>query len=224
MAETPKRTDTPDASGTRQRTAKTSADADVVNPASLSASREKKVPRNKPHVEPPFYNMSMNRFLTYMVLGLGVVAAFYMYRFTVWAADAGGYWNLVTGARPNRAMEQAESAMEKAAEVAGQAAQSGKGAVKGAAGKRTDVQGQIYALATALGVKPADLSSAIRPLIDPTVPNPADACQKELELVKLQLATGAGAGGAEGTVGSNKVDEKAAEGSLLGLAAEALLD
>lgn len=70
-----------------------------------------------------------------MVLGLGVVAAFYMYRFTVWAADAGGYWNLVTGARPNRAMEQAESAMEKAAEVAGQAAQSGKGAVKGAAGK-----------------------------------------------------------------------------------------
>lgn len=90
--------------------------------------------------------------------------------------------------------------------------------------QRTDVQGQIYALATALGVKPADLSSAIRPLIDPTVPNPADACQKELELVKLQLATGAGAGGAEGTVGSNKVDEKAAEGSLLGLAAEALLD
>ena len=89
------------------------------------------------------------------------------------------------------------------------------------ADRQADVQGQIYALATALGVKPADLSSAIRPLIDPTVPNPAEACQKELELVKLQLQTGATAG--DGATG-NKVDKEAAEGSLLGMAAEALLD
>lgn len=90
-----------------------------------------------------------------------------------------------------------------------------------------DVQGQIYTLAQALGIKPADLSSAIRPLIDPSVPNPAEACTKELELLKLQVqAGGAGAGGA--APGDKKVagqvDEKAAEGSLLGLAAEALLD
>lgn len=56
------------------------------------------------------------------------------------------------------------------------------------------------------------------------MPNPADACQKELELVKLQLQTGAGAAGGDAAKVGGKVDEKAAEGSLLGLAAEALLD
>lgn len=37
--------------------------------------------------------------LTYLTLSLGLLAAFYMWRFTVWAANAGGYWNLVTGKR-----------------------------------------------------------------------------------------------------------------------------
>ena len=63
--------------------------------------------------------------LTYMVLGLLAIGGIYMYRFTVWAAQAGGYWNLITGHRPNPAAVQAQSAMKKAAEVAGQAAQSG---------------------------------------------------------------------------------------------------
>ena len=48
-----------------------------------------------------------------------------------------------------------------------------------------DVQSQIYALAETLGIKPADLSSAIRPLIDPTVPNPAEEAKRikqEMEL------------------------------------------
>lgn len=34
-----------------------------------------------------------------MVGGLVLLAAFYTWRFTVWAADVGGYWNLVTGHR-----------------------------------------------------------------------------------------------------------------------------
>jgi hypothetical protein len=32
-----------------------------------------------------------------MVLGLVALAAFYTWRFTVWAGQAGGYWNLMTG-------------------------------------------------------------------------------------------------------------------------------
>jgi hypothetical protein len=35
--------------------------------------------------------------LTYMVLGLVALAAFYTWRFTVWAGQAGGYWNLLSG-------------------------------------------------------------------------------------------------------------------------------
>lgn len=48
-----------------------------------------------------------------------------------------------------------------------------------------DVQSQIYALAESLGVTPAELSSAIRPLIDPTAPNPAEEAKRikqEMEL------------------------------------------
>ena len=70
----------------------------------------------------------------------------------------------------------------------------------------------------ALGVKPADLTNAIRPLIDPSVPNPAEAARQELELLKAQLAAG-GAGGAAAQ------EPPAAEGgSLLGALGEALLD
>lgn len=35
--------------------------------------------------------------MTYMVLGLVALAAFYTWRFTVWAGQAGGYWNLLSG-------------------------------------------------------------------------------------------------------------------------------
>ena len=37
--------------------------------------------------------------LTYMVGGLLLLALFYLWRFTVWAADVGGYYNLITGHR-----------------------------------------------------------------------------------------------------------------------------
>jgi hypothetical protein len=32
-----------------------------------------------------------------MVLGLVTLALFYVWRFTVWAGQAGGYWNLISG-------------------------------------------------------------------------------------------------------------------------------
>ena len=41
--------------------------------------------------------MELTRSLTYMVFGLLALSGFYVWRVTVWAAEAGGYWALVTG-------------------------------------------------------------------------------------------------------------------------------
>ena len=58
-----------------------------------------------------------------------------------------------------------------------------------------DVESQILQLANTLGVKPADLSSAIRPLIDPSAPNPAEAAKMaaEQEILKAKAANGGNA-------------------------------
>ena len=75
-----------------------------------------------------------------------------------------------------------------------------------------DIQTQIYSLANALGIKPAALSAAIRPLIDPSAPNPADVAKMEAEVFKQQVA-------------ANQAEEKKeGHGSLLGMVGEALLD
>lgn len=66
---------------------------------------------------------------------------------------------------------------------------------------------------------PADLNAAIRPLIDPTVPNPAAAARQEAELLKQQLA--AANGGAAAAAAEEKPKP---EGSLLGVMGEAFLD
>jgi hypothetical protein len=92
-----------------------------------------------------------------------------------------------------------------------QASAVGKGsAVKSSEG---DVQSQILQLANSLGIKPAELSAALRPLIDPSVPNAAAQAQKELEMLKLQQQ-GGGAHEAEHTGGAG----------VLGVLGEALLD
>ena len=83
-------------------------------------------------------------------------------------------------------------------------------APKGA--KKPDIQSQIFALAEALGVAPADLSAAIRPLTDPTVPNPAEQ-QKKLEQ-QLEEAKANGGKDAAETDGP----------SVLGLMGEVFLD
>jgi hypothetical protein len=77
-------------------------------------------------------------------------------------------------------------------------------------------------LAIALGVKPHELSAAIRPLIDPTVPNPAEVAQREADLLKAQLA--AGAGGAVAGAGGEKAAEEHHGPGLLAALGEALLD
>ncbi|ORY34121.1 hypothetical protein BCR39DRAFT_518571 [Naematelia encephala] len=217
---------TPEASSTRQRTSRLDEEPErkTSNPASLSNDPNKQVHRNKPVVKPPFADVTMGKFLTYLVLFLVAIAAFYTYRFTVWAADAGGYWNLVTGRRTSPqpgAVEFAAKVAERA-QSAGSTANSYPGSAVGGGGsgkptkQGTDVQSQIYNLANALGIKPAELSDAIRPLIDPSAPNAAEKAQQEVEILKAQLAaSGAAAGGEK---------EEQPQGSLLGLVGEVLLD
>ena len=81
-------------------------------------------------------------------------------------------------------------------------------------GKGTDIESQVIQLANALGIKPADLSSAIRPLIDPTAPNPVEAARIEAEKELLK---------AKGGSASNEHPVKEGAG-ILAAAAEALLD
>ncbi|KAL1413538.1 hypothetical protein Q8F55_001312 [Vanrija albida] len=171
--------------------------SDGKNPSSLSADPRKKVDVDKPDVKPPLKDVPMGRFLTYLTLGLLALSAFYLWRFTVWAHNAGGYINLLTGRRdyPPAGVAQAAAASAAASAVNNAKAHTGPPTKK-------QVQDQIFRLADMLGVKPAELSAAIRPLIDPTV-NKADGEAKP-----------AGAEGAEGT------DEP----GLLNIVGEILLD
>lgn len=153
--------------------------------------------------------------LTYLVLGVLAVASLYIWRVTVWARDAGGYWALITGSgvAAKSAVSAAASASSIAAAAITTATSSGsvslnrstsipiltfapqKAARTAAAGKNAaahstsgapaDVQAQIFSLATALGVPLASLSDAIRPLIDPTVPNPVEEVKRLREQLEL---------------------------------------
>lgn len=58
-----------------------------------------------------------DRSLTYLFLGLVALMAFYTWRFTVWADDAGGYWNLMTGKRQSAAEIQEAKMREQASSV-----------------------------------------------------------------------------------------------------------
>ncbi|KAL7421717.1 hypothetical protein Q5752_003488 [Cryptotrichosporon argae] len=207
----------PEASGTRQRTNQLSKDDDVKveNPASLGGST-KNVPRNKPQVKPPFADISVHRFLVYLILGLFALSGFYVWRFTVWASDVGGYWNLLTGHRdaPSSGVHRAADLAASAANIPGGAARRAKPTGGSRVSGGDDVQSQIWNLASALGVKPADLTAAIRPLIDPTVPNPLEEARREKELLQQKIELGQAEAKAKG-------DET---GGLLGVLGEALLD
>ncbi|KAK4689057.1 hypothetical protein P7C73_g1034, partial [Tremellales sp. Uapishka_1] len=207
---------TPEASTTRQRTTKVEPEdkEKTYNPASLSANPNKKVDRNKPVVKPPFADVTMNKFLTYLVLSLLSVAAFYTWRMTVWARDAGGYWNLATGTRPAPGAQVADAISAASAAASSVSSKGSSPSGKSAAGGKADIQSQIFTLATALGIKPAELSAAIRPLIDPSVPNPVEVAQRETDLLKQQIEQQAAESQSEEQVG----------GGLLGVLGEALLD
>lgn len=85
---------------------------------------------------------------------------------------------------PFVACNDSDSSTQKAARTAGKGAKNAASSVTSAA--PADVQSRIFELATALGVPLADLSNAIRPLIDPTVPNPIDEVKRLREQLELQ--------------------------------------
>ncbi|KAJ9119086.1 hypothetical protein QFC22_003577 [Naganishia vaughanmartiniae] len=184
------------ASAVRQRQSMKN-DASVSEaPASLSTDPKKKVPRSEPKIKPPFANVSMNKFLLNLMLVVLAVAGFYIWRVTVWAHESGGYWALITGSgsavkaaasSAASASSFAAAAVTAATSTASSAARTAKTAAHATSGAPADVQAQIFSLAAALGVPLADLSNAIRPLIDPTVPNPVDEVKRlrdQLELSK----------------------------------------
>lgn len=111
----------------------------------------------------------------------------------------------MTGAR---GADLAAVAADKAAESAASVAKGNAGAasatggskplakgknVKGDAkkGGKEDVQAQVLRLAQTLGVKPADLSDAIRHLIDPTAPKPSYAEAGKQAQVQAEAAAAA---------------------------------
>ncbi|KAJ9105976.1 hypothetical protein QFC19_003311 [Naganishia cerealis] len=198
------RQDPATASAVRQRqSVKNDASASDA-PASLSTDPHKKVPRSEPAIKPPFAKTSMNKFLTNLLLLVLAIAGFYIWRVTVWARDSGGYWALITGT--GSAAKAAASSAAAATSIAAAAITSAtstasflsskqtaartagnKAAAHATSGAPADVQAQIFSLAASLGVPLADLSNAIRPLIDPTVPNPVEEVKRlrdQLELSK----------------------------------------
>ncbi|TYJ56986.1 hypothetical protein B9479_002265 [Cryptococcus floricola] len=219
----------PEATGTRQRVSKLDAATEEhKNPSSLSANPSKKVERNKPNVKPPFIDVSMNKFLTYLVLSLLVVLSFYVWRFTVWAHNAGGYWALMTGNHISpaaQAAREAASAASASSSVAAATASSVSKAgsksgapsdikpkpTQAASNPEQDIQSQIFQLASALGIKPAELSSAIRPLVDPSAPDPAEKVKHEAEVLKAEME-------------AKQKENENQEGGVLDMLGEALLD
>lgn len=81
----------------------------------------------------------------------------------MWAHNAGGYINLLTGKR-----DYPPAGVAAAAAAARESATAAADKHTGPPTKK-QVQDQIFKLADMLGVKPAELSAAIRPLVDPTV-------------------------------------------------------
>ena len=71
------------------------------------------------------------------------------------------------------------------------------------------IQDQITRLAAALGIAPADLTAAIRPYLDPSVPNPNDP---------------AAAAAAAASAASAAAKEEKTEPGLMGLVGEIVLD
>ncbi|KLT39848.1 hypothetical protein CC85DRAFT_250460 [Cutaneotrichosporon oleaginosum] len=139
--------------------------------------------RDTPYVKPPFIDVPMGRFLTYLSLGLLALASFYVWRITVWASEVGGYWNLMTGRRDTLVdVVQQEAAKASAREdkfssvtsASAAGASSGR-AARGAACPPCEVpdpsvESLVLQLADKLGVKPVELNAVIRPLLDPSAP------------------------------------------------------
>jgi hypothetical protein len=78
--------------------------------------------------------------MRYLIGGVLAIVAFYVWRMTVWASDAGGYWNLMTGRRaapaddPANIAKMAASIKASEASAVKSANADSKSAVGGAGG------------------------------------------------------------------------------------------
>lgn len=114
-------------------------------------------------VSPPLSNVSFHRFNYYLALIAALLLAFYAWRLTIWKAQAGGWWNLMTG-------KQAPAFRNN-----GGGAGSGTGSMftqahTGGSGNDLTVEERINELASALGMPSKDLASAIAVAVHEYVP------------------------------------------------------
>ena len=92
----------------------------------------------------------------YSLGGIAVlILAFYTWRLTVWKSDAGGWWNLAMGKKPVQA-------------ATGSGSGSSSSGSKGNSGLSVDAK--ISELASALGIPPATLATAIASAVSDHVP------------------------------------------------------
>jgi len=94
----------------------------------------------------PLYKMSFNNFIYALTAVAVCLIAFYSYKFTLLKTQAGGWWNLATGKRPEASSNQ----------------------FRGDEGD--SVEAKISDLAAAFGIPPATLATAIASAVSAHVP------------------------------------------------------
>ncbi|EPQ53120.1 hypothetical protein GLOTRDRAFT_117208 [Gloeophyllum trabeum ATCC 11539] len=116
-------------------------------------------------VKPPGSNVDFNTFIYRMGLVGVLVLAFYAWRLWVWKAEAGGWWNLATGKKP-----EALGVRSPASSSTGGIDDAQRWA-KGSGGQGVvEIESRIEQLASALGMPSKDLASAIAGAVRDYVP------------------------------------------------------
>lgn len=130
----------------------------------LPPDRDRKGVRS---VSPPLSNVSLHRFNYYLALAAAVLLSFYVWRLTVWKAEAGGWWNLMLGKQPP-AFRDHENGSGFSITKSG----TGYTPVHTSGGERNDltVEDRINELAAALGMPTKDLAAAIAVAVHEYVP------------------------------------------------------
>lgn len=162
------------------------------------------------------------------------MSLYYVWKFQRYANEVGGYWNAVVGAKgsevaavaASKAADSAESVVKSTATAASATGGSkpgtkvgrrGKAAAEPTKGSKEDIQSQVFRLAQSLGVKPAELSDAIRHLTDPTAPKPGAGAAGADAGKEAQVQAEAAAAAASSAAASD-------EPGFLSVMGEALLD
>ena len=130
--------------------------SNVQSKADLPPPRDRKGIRP---VSPPLSNISFRRFTHYLAVAVGLIFALYAWRLTVWKAEAGGWWNLALGRRPQSTPSVFNG--NKGDPVSTQ---------EMAGGGDLSVEERINALASVLGMPSKDLASAIASAVHDYVP------------------------------------------------------